>query len=52
MLCVGSLFILMGEVYLYLFNIHTFIHTICFVLWGGVSVGWCALFVFGHKHVA
>ena len=40
------------EVYLYLFNIHTFIHTIFFVLWGGVSVGRCAFFVFGHKHVA
>ena len=22
------------------------------VLWGGVSVGWCAFFVFGHRRVA
>ena len=41
----------MVKVYLYLFNIHTFIYTIFFVLWGGVSVERCAFYVFGHKHV-
>ena len=34
------------EVYLYLFNIHTFIYVILFVLWGGVSVGRCAFLCF------
>ena len=28
-------------------NIHSFIHTIFCVLWGSVSVGRCAFFVFG-----
>ena len=47
----GFFFVVKG--YLYLFDIHTFIHTIfSFVLWGGVSVGRCAFFVFGHRRVA
>ena len=37
----------MVEVYLYLFNIHTFIHKFFFVLWGGASVGRCAFLFLG-----
>ena len=49
------LFFLVVEVYLYLFNIHTFIHTNFFFFFGG-TVGrhkcWTVCFhVFGHKHV-
>ena len=46
MFCVTSLFIFEGEVYLYLFNIHTFIHIILFVLWGDLSVGRCVFLLF------
>ena len=45
-------FVFVVELYLDLFNTHTFIHTICFVMWGGVSVGQCAFLVFGHRRVA
>ena len=37
----------MAEVYLYLFNIHTFIHTISFLYCGEVSVGRCVFLFWG-----
>ena len=50
--CVGSLFIFVGEVYLYLFNIHIFIHTILVCTVGRCKCWTVCFFVFGHKHVA
>ena len=40
------------ELYYYLFNINSFIPTIFCVSGGSVSVGRCALFVFGEQQVA
>ena len=31
---------------------HSFTQFFLCVLWGGVSVGRCAFYVFGHRHVA
>ena len=39
------------DVYYFLFNIHSFIHTIFLCFWGSVSVGWCAFFVFGQQQL-
>ena len=43
--CVGSLFIFVGKVYLYLINIHTFIHTLFFCTVGRCKC-WMVCFFF------